>query len=167
MNQAEAKILSFPVNYLSSTGTSSHASEYLKNAIYTEITNTLKESLLSELMNVMSEAIKGNFDHYGAIPTNIFTYEEVRKFLILFPFEQFPFRPDILIEPDGSLELDWELENSSFTISFSGTSKVYYSALFSDGSRSRGMENFDGIWIPEDFFRFIQRVYKVSKKRNY
>jgi len=165
MSGNEAKVLGFPSS-IDSSGFSEESQllENLNQSFFDNIVwnyeSNIRQTLSEELVEITNEGTKGNFDHYGANPVLIETYEEVKKFISLFPFSDALMKPDILIEPDGSLELDWENEetDTSIALSFSGSGVIYYAGLFKNGARSRGVENFDGIWIPKEIIRLVQRV---------
>lgn len=118
--------------------------------------------LLEEIDQVFADSQGGNTDNYGGKAGNINSFRNIREFILLIPDTLLEIIPTVLLEPDGSFALDWENVNvdTSFAVSFGFNDELFFSGLFVNGAKQRGVEIFNRFWFPESISKNILRVIK-------
>lgn len=82
-----------------------------------------------DLRAACSEAIRPNWDGYGAVPVSQATYRRAKAFLEALPLTLSS--PEIAIDPDGEVSFRWQATPEDvLSVSVSDKSRVSYAALF-------------------------------------
>ncbi len=120
-------------------------------------------SSLSALATVFVECSVPDWDGYGAKPANVSSLAYAFKFLKHLPPE-FP-EPDISVDPDGEIALEWhQSPRSVFSVSVSPLGELtyagLYSGLFGRRNKTHGVETPVADAIPVSILEDIQRVYR-------
>lgn len=112
-----------------------------------------KAALISELVALEAECGEEDWDGHGARPIDFLAVEQVKRFLRTLP-DRIPL-PEISVEPDGSLSLDWiHSQSRLFSVSVTGRNRLAYAWL--DGTDSgHAVARFDGQSIP---LRILQGI---------
>ncbi len=114
------------------------------------------ESVQDELNEVYGESSRKNWDGYGAHAVSAAALEEAKTLVQALPTTVE--LPEVAAEPDGSLALEWyKSPYRIFSMSVTGSGKIFYAGLFGKGSKAHGSEVF-GDAIPETIIRQIQRL---------
>ncbi|MDF0665507.1 MAG: hypothetical protein P0119_05440 [Nitrospira sp.] len=145
------------VNLLGYAGPSS------QDAVLNFLPTTFKDFELPASRQKRKEAIDSVMDAYaesrqgGEIaPISELTCKETIDFLRKLP-STLPI-PEVIIEPNGDLALEWFVSNyCSFLVGFSGKGVITYAGLFGRGQKTYGTE-FISEAIPSSIVENIRRV---------
>jgi len=101
-----------------------------------------RRQLLEALVNAFEEAGEENWDGYGASAADPRAYEYAVRLLSQFP-TTIP-RPDIAIDVDGHVALEWDFEPRRIvSVRVGGDGTIYYAGLL-------GYSTFHGSEVPSD-----------------
>ena len=144
-----------------------HASPSSQDAVSKIVLDTSNHFELPATRQKKKEAIRAVIDAYArsrqaeisedATPISEATCKEAIDFLRRLP-SSLPI-PEVVIEPDGDLGLEWYVSNyCSFVVGFSGKGIISYAGLFGRGRKSYGTE-FVSESIPRVIVENIRRVF--------
>lgn len=111
---------------------------------------------ISEAQRLAEECGEENWDGDGARAVSPQALETTLNFIRAIPFN-YP-APEIAVDPDGALSLDWiHSRHRIFSLSI-GTSDRLAFAWLDGGNRGRGVVDFDGSKIPAQVLTGIRTV---------
>jgi len=111
---------------------------------------------LEELNQVLEECQNEDWDGYGAKSVNFNSYMEATKLLQNFPIN-IPL-PEVAIDPDGEIALEWSAgRDKLFSVSIGAMKSVTYAGIFGI-NKVRGTESFNNE-LPKTILEHIQRVF--------
>jgi hypothetical protein len=115
-----------------------------------------KSTLLADLHAACKSSSAPDWDSYGAEPANLAAVDTAAVILRHLP-DSLPL-PDVSIEPDGSVALDW-LPNSvrAFSVSVGPSDRVAY-AWFAGTDRGHGVTRVVDGSLPAELIRHIRSV---------
>lgn len=97
----------------------------------------------ADLIEILRECAVENWDGYGAIAVGKDAVVEAAGFLAV--LGQTVITPEAVPEPDGCVGLAWDNSaGDTLVVSFGGSVRVSFAAVFSEGERLRGTEVFTG-----------------------
>jgi len=113
-----------------------------------------KAAVLSQLVTLEIECSAEGWDGNGANPIDVVAVHQVKRFLRALP-DRAPL-PEIAVEPDGSVSLDWiHSRNQLFSVSVGRSARLAFAWV--DGADSGyGVARFDGQSIPQRIMQGIE-----------
>lgn len=120
-----------------------------------------KAAAISQLRALETECAEEGWDGYGAAAIDLDAVVLAERFLRALP-NRIPL-PELAVEPDGSIELDWiRSRNRLFSVSVGRGSHLAFAWL--DGAdRGHGVARFDGRNIPP---RILEGIEAVAEARD-
>lgn len=125
-----------------------------QTASFTERNQKIK-NLISELIELHSECKEDGWDDEDASGIKREALLEALRFIELIP-ENVDL-PEVAPAENGSIDLEWNGNNSRCNIEISGTEKVVYSAYYSTENRDFGIKPFVSR-IPENILDLINKI---------
>ena len=115
-----------------------------------------QDALLNELRQLAIDCSVPDWDGHGARPIDDRSVYLASLFIAGLPL--FTPLPEIGVDPDGEVSLDWHVRaRHSLSISIGGDGSLAYAALFGT-SRMRGVEVIDG-GVPETIMAALHRLF--------
>lgn len=113
-----------------------------------------KSGLLSDLAALESECAEDGWDGNDAAPIDYLAIIQVQRFLRALS-DRCPL-PELAVEPDGSISLDWiRSRNRLFSLSISSSDRMAFAWI--DGAESgHGVARFDGQSVPRRILQGIE-----------
>jgi len=130
-----------------------------------EVVNTVERSqalfadkadAISRLLALAIECAEEDWDGYGAAAIDLDAVAQAERFLRILP-NRIPL-PELAVEPDGSISLDWICSRSRlFSVSVGRENRLAFAWL--DGTdRGHGVARFDGQNVPPRILEGIEAV---------
>ncbi len=115
-----------------------------------------KAAAISQLAALATECAEEGWDGSGAAAIDLVAVLLAERFLRALPY-RIPL-PELAVEPDGSISLDWiRSRNRLFSVSVGRSSRLAFAWL--DGSDSgHGVARFDGQGVPPRVLEGIEAV---------
>jgi len=111
---------------------------------------------LQELYQLLEECSSENWDGYGAKPIDPYSFNEAERFLRALPTTVS--EPEVAVDPDGEISLEWYLEPSKvFSVSIGKRNEITYAGLYGT-NKAYGREYFDDE-IPKEIFDNLDRLF--------
>ena len=116
-----------------------------------------KREVLHALEDEFRRACSMNWDGYGALPADPFSYNYAGEFLRLLP-SHVP-NPEISVDPDGEISMEWDCgPRNVFSVSVGRDGTLTYAGLFGY-NKAHGTEIYSG-HIPANISTNLNRVLK-------
>ena len=122
--------------------TANVAAEALAHFTKTIVNKDPRDKLKEDLKSVLIECSQNNWDGYDSIPISDNAILRAWNYADNLP-KEIPI-PEVTPEPDGELALEWYGKDGSvFSISFGENDIISYAGLFSDKTKTYGVERLD------------------------
>ncbi|QOJ24696.1 MAG: hypothetical protein HRU78_14490 [Gammaproteobacteria bacterium] len=122
--------------------TANAAASALAHFTKTIVNKDPREKLKEDLIAVLMECNQNNWNGYDSIPINPNALLRAWDYARNLP-KEIPI-PEVTPEPDGEMALEWYGKDGSvFSISFGESDTISYAGLFSDKTKTYGVERLD------------------------